>query len=596
MSVVDNQTKRKWKKGFRRQKRSAAAIGHQADEQIEKFLIRRFDRLTSVRKFIILWIGLFGILFFSIVVQLKALTPYYQKLGPVPGGIYSEGIIGTFTNANPLYTTSAPDSAVSHLVFSGLFKYDKSNKLVGDLAKGILVNTNQTRYTVQLKHDIKWQDGAAFTADDVLFTYRTIQNIEAQSPLYTSWQGITVKKLDAYTVAFELPNQLTSFPQSLTNGIVPQHLLGNIKPPQLRSAEFNTSPVGTGPFEWKFVEITGKDTTDRQQRISLSAFSRYSTGAPKLGGFNLVTFTDDDHLLSAFNKKQINAMSGLNSIPSYLSKDKNIHIYRTQLTGAVMAFFNNSNPLLANADLRRALVSGVDRKQLPSTLGYPVELADGPFLHNHLGYDPSVTQLPYDQSSANQLLDKAGWLSSDSGERADKDNKPLQLSLASQDTQEYTQVAQYLQRQWAKLGVKVNVNYYSNDDLQNNIIANHDYDILLYGINIGVDPDVFAYWHSSQAAVTSQGHLNLSEYKSQASDQALEAGRTRSDPTLRTIKYKAFLTNWVSDAPALALYQPVVTYVSRGPVFNYERDSANSSSDRFYNVSQWMIRQRHQTM
>jgi peptide/nickel transport system substrate-binding protein len=596
MAVIGNQRKRRWKKGFRRQKRSAAEIGQQADEQIEKFLIRRFDRLASVRKFIFLWVGLFGILFFAIAFQLRALGPYYQKLGPTPGGIYSEGIVGAFTNANPLYTTSAPDAAASHLVFSGLFKYDQHNKLVGDLAKDYIVNPTQTSYTVHLRHNITWHDGAAFTADDVVFTYRTIQNIEAQSPLYTSWQGITVTKFDAYTVNFKLPNQLSAFPFSLTNGIVPQHLLSNIKPPQLRSSEFNTTPVGTGPFEWKFVEVTGKDSTDRQQRISLAAFGKYWPGKPKLDGFNLTTFTDDEHLLSAFNKKQVNAMSGLNSVPDYISKDKSVHVYTTPLTSAVMAFFNTSNPVLSDVNTRQALVSGVDRDQILGVLDYPVSLVDGPFLKTQVGYDPSVTELPHNQEAANQLLDKAGLSRDSSGQRLGKDSKPLHISLASQDTQEYTQVAQFLQKEWAKLGVKVDVNYYSNDDLQGNIIANHDYDILLYGINIGVDPDVFAYWHSSQAAVTSQGHLNLSEYQSKAADQALEAGRTRSDPTLRAVKYKSFLTSWVNDAPALALYQPVITYVSRGPVFNYERDSTNSSSDRFYNVSEWMIRQKHQTM
>src|SRR3546814_8578870 len=60
-------------------------------------------------------------------------TLFRSSLQPVRGGLYTEGIIGSFTNANPLYATGAADTAVSRLVFSGLFKYDNSNKLVGDL-------------------------------------------------------------------------------------------------------------------------------------------------------------------------------------------------------------------------------------------------------------------------------------------------------------------------------------------------------------------------------------------------------------------------------------------------------------------------------
>jgi ABC-type transport system substrate-binding protein len=153
-----------------------------------------------------------------------------------------------------------------------------------------------------------------------------------------------------------------------------------------------------------------------------------------------------------------------------------------------------------------------------------------------------------------------------------------------------------LQSQWSKIGVRVDVRYYGGDDLQKAVIPSHDYDILLYGISLGVDPDVFAYWDSSQASLSSQGHLNLSEYKSKAADQAIESARTRADSDLRITKYKVFLNAWVSDAPALALYQPNMIYVSRGPVFNYERKEANRSTDRFYNVNEWMIRQRHQTL
>jgi peptide/nickel transport system substrate-binding protein len=259
-----------------------------------------------------------------------------------------------------------------------------------------------------------------------------------------------------------------------------------------------------------------------------------------------------------------------------------------------MTFFNTSHPILNDINVRRALVSGVDRNNISNILEFPVKASDSPLLPAQLGYDPSIVEFGYDQNNASQLLDNAGWVSG--GNARTKDGKPLKLTLAAQDTPAYTQVAQYLQTQWSKVGVRVDVRYYSSDDLQKAVVPSHDYDILLYGISLGVDPDVFAYWDSSQASISSQGHLNLSEYRSRAADQALESSRTRADADLRVTKYKAFLTAWVNDAPALALYQPNMIYVSRGPVFNYERKQANSSADRFYNVDQWMIRQRHQSL
>ena len=467
---------------------------------------------------------------------------------------------------------------------------------MGDLAQSWTVDKTGKIYTVTLKKGLTWQDGAPFNSADVVFTYDiNYQTPEAQSSLYTSWQGVKVTASGPYTVVFSLPNTLSSFPSALTNGIVPVHLLKKIPAPGLRSADFNTKPVGTGPFMWKFVEVTGSSSTDRQQRISLEPFDHYWVGKPKLDGFSLLTFSDDQHLINAFKNKQINAMSGLETLPDELAGDNNIQTYTTPLTSEVMSFFNNSHPLLNNVNIRKALVSGIDRKQLIPLLPYTVNLLNGPLLPGQIGYSKSVGQLPYNLKQANQLLDQAGWKRGAGGQRF-KDGQPLTFSLSSQDTEIYSRVAKFLQDQWSALGVKVMVHYYSGDDLQSDIIANHDYDILLYGINIGVDPDVFAYWDSSQANVNSQGHLNLSEYKSTVADQALEAGRTRLNPAVRAVKYAAFVKAWSQDAPALALYQPSFLYITRNPVFGYERKADNSPVDRFYNVANWMIRQQHQNL
>jgi peptide/nickel transport system substrate-binding protein len=121
-------------------------------------------------------------------------------------------------------------------------------------------------------------------------------------------------------------------------------------------------------------------------------------------------------------------------------------------------------------------------------------------------------------------------------------------------------------------------------------LASHRYDALLHGITIGTDPDVFAYWHSSQFDVRSANRYNFSEYKSDAADNALQAGRSRVDPALRAIKYQPFLDAWQKDAPALGLYQPRYLYLTRGEVFGLKEHAVNTGVDRLANVDDWMIR------
>lgn len=239
--MIDRTTKLRWRRRVRHSKRQVEDLGVQAEEQLERHFIRRLHRLWEVRRFVLTWLLLLSLMITGVVFQNRRLSGHYQSLQPVPGGSFTEGIIGAFTNANPLYASGAVDASVSKLVFAGLMKYDQSNHLVGDLAEKWTVDDRGLHYTVTLRPNLVWQDGQSLTADDVVFTYQTIQNPDAKSPFLGSWQGIKVDAKNARTVEFTLPNVLASFPYSLTNGIVPKHLLNNIPPTQLRSVRFNTA-------------------------------------------------------------------------------------------------------------------------------------------------------------------------------------------------------------------------------------------------------------------------------------------------------------------------------------------------------------------
>jgi peptide/nickel transport system substrate-binding protein len=205
-----------------------------------------------------------------------------------------------------------------------------------------------------------------------------------------------------------------------------------------------------------------------------------------------------------------------------------------------------------------------------------------------LGYVKELTQLPLNIEASKTSLEGAGWKLGADGIRV-RAGKPLALQLYSQSTTEYAYVTQQLQQAWQKIGVRVDVILQSDDELQKTI-SRRDYGMLLYGISVGQDPDVFAYWHSSQANVLSSNRLNFSEYKSTVADKALEGGRTRVEPALRTAKYRPFLEAWRNDAPALMLYQPRYLYVTDTDVDGLKPTLLNASTDRYGSVEQWAIK------
>lgn len=582
--MVSRAFKLRVRRRVRLRQRQVEAFGLQAEEQLEQNLFRRLGRFRDARRFILTWVLLIVLLGGCIIAQSRALNGYYKVPQPAAGGTLNEGIIGSFTNANPVYATSAVDLAVSRLIFAGLYKYDGSNQLVGDLADGPwTVDAAGTTYTVHLRSGLTWQDGKSLTAQDVAFTFGVIQNADAQSPFNAAWQGVAVAAPNATTVTFTLPDPLASFPYSLTMGIIPQHILGNTSMAEMRTATFNTaSPVGAGPFSWSAIEVAGNN----QVRIALTPFQAYHTDAPKLNGFVIHTFRDQASMVASFNGQEINAMSGLSQLPSDV---KNARSYSMPLTAAVMTFFKTSEGVLSDANVRHALVQGTDTNSIISSLGYPARAVREPLLQGQAGYDPAYYQASYSQAAAEQQLDAAGWKRAADGIRY-KDKQPLTFSLYAEDTSEYAKVARQLQKQWKALGVKLDLQLQDTDDFQSTLTF-HGYDALLYGISIGKDPDVYAYWSSAQADVRAASRLNFSEYQSAAADSSLEAGRTRTDPALRAVKYKGFLQAWQKDAPALGLYQPRYLYVSRSPIFNLQEHYLNTAADIYGNVNDWMIRQ-----
>lgn len=578
-----------FRRKLKRSQKQAEVFSTQAEQNIDRHLFKRFGRLSDVRRFVISWLALMILIIGVLVAQTIALGNQYQTVQPVPGGIYKEGVLGTFTNANPIYATSSVDNTVSRLIFAGLLKYDENNQLVPDLAESYTISANGLIYTVRLKPNLTWQDGQPLTSSDVVYTYQTIQNPDAQSPLQSSWQGITVTVTDPQTVTIKLPSALAAFPNNLTTGIVPQHILGKTAPTDLRSSDFNTAkPVGAGPFAWQAIEADGDDLDAIQQKIGLKPFDQYVLGKPKLNEFIVQAYANKDQLIDAFTSGKLTGLAGLNSTPKEIREMSSANILNIPLNAANMVFFKTTSGVLADKQVRQALVQSADVAKITKQLDYPTRQVRSPILSGQVAYDHKYVQAGFDLGAAKQKLSAAGWIAGKDGLRT-KNGQPLEFSLTISDIAENRMVAKQLQAQWRAVGAKVNIDSQKQSDFQNSV-ADHSYDALLFGISIGSDPDVYVYWNSSQSDVRSTNRLNFSEFKNAIADIALEAGRTRRDPAIREVKYKPFLQAWQQEAPALGLFQPRLLYITNGPVFGLTEQSINTPAGRFNNVENWQIR------
>jgi len=558
-----------------------------AEDTLERNFFRRLQRLKPVRRFVSTWILLLLIIIGCSIAQLQQLSGLYQTTQAVPGGIYNEGILGSISNVNPIFATSDVDRTLARLIFAGLLTYDADGHLVNCLASGYRVSDDGKTYTVTLKHDLTWQDGRSLTADDVAYTFNTIKNPDTQSPLFNTWQKVTVAAPDQYTVTFTLPSPLAAFPYLLTTGIIPAHILATTAPSDLRSADFNTmNPIGAGAFMWHGVQVQGSDPDETEEQVALLPFTHYVLGTPKLNEFVVKAYASPDMLTDNFKDGQLTAAAGLTSVPDKLPGGA---VVRSMLMNAgTYVFFKTSTGVLADKTVRQALVLAADPAKILQSLSYNTRPVIEPLLAGQLAFNPAYAQKTGDEAAARAQLLAAGWTPNAKGVLT-KDGQPLAFTLAATDTPEYEQVSHLLVQQWRKLGAQVKVELLSNADYAT-ALAGHTYDATLYGIALGQDPDVYAYWDSSQADVRSTNRLNLSEWKNTTADDALEAGRTRLDPSLRVIKYAPFLQAWQQDAPALGLYQPRYLYLTHGTVYGLTEKPISNTVDRLNGVQDWQIR------
>jgi peptide/nickel transport system substrate-binding protein len=579
---------RVFKKRYSKRLNQFEQLGSETSDKFEKNFVKRLSRLESVGRFTFIWTGGILILIFLVILQTLNLSNYFQVLKPIPGGTFTEGIFGNYTNSNPIYASTEVDHSISSLIFAGLLRYNSQNQLVGDLSTSYTVDSSGLDYTFNLRPNLKWQDGQPLTSRDVAYTFNLIKNPNSQSPLFASWQNIKISIPTPNSVVFTLPNPLSSFPESLTTGILPAHLLNNIPIESLRTANFNTiSPIGSGPFKLTAVKNTGSTIDTQKETIELSPFSNYWMGRPKLDSFVIQAYSSKTFMISDFKNGSIDAISGLSDTQSGLSKSTKI--YSFPLTAANMVFFKTTSAPLNDVNVRQALELATNQQSIIKSLNYKTIAVDEPLLKGQLAYNPKYAQAAYNITTAASKLNADGWVLGSDGYRH-KAGQTLTVNLTASNSNESSSVAERLSNDWKNIGVKTNLNLLSDSDLEYSL-SYHNYNALLYGISIGVDPDVYAYWDSSQADPRSPFRLNLSEYSSVAANESLEQGRTRLDPNLRVIKYQSFLQAFQNDVPAIGLYQPRYLYISNLKIFGLREGTINTATDRYNNVVNWEIRQ-----
>lgn len=521
------------------------------------------------------------------IILLYQVNKHFLIEVPDYGGTLTEGVVGSPRFVNPLLASSDIDKDLTKLVYSGLLKEDPSGKIVTDLAEKYEISDDGLSYTVTLKNDLYFHDGFKLTIDDVIFTIEKAQDPNLKSPRGGNWEGVNISKKDENTLTFHLRQAYSPFIHSLTLGILPKHIWENATIEEFPFSQFNVKPVGSGPYK---VESTVIADSGLPNEYKLKSFERYSLGKPFITNIIFKSYQNERDLIDAYKNGDIESLHSISPKQLPNLEIKNDEIILSPLPRIFGVFFNqNVAPVFVNKEVRVALDMSIDKKSIIDEIldGY------GTAINSPI---PTKELSSKDEETSDEKIEKAkayliknGWKQNSSGIFEKKDKKgtvALSFSISTGDAPELKETAFLLQKQWQKLGARVEVKIFEIGDLNLDIIKTRKYDSLLFGEIIGRDMDLYPFWHSS--ARNTPG-LNIAMYTNIKADKILENIRKTTD-TEKQKKLLADLEKEIkNDSPVVFTYSPHFIYIIPNKVKNANVGQLTYPGERFSNINTWYI-------
>jgi len=543
----------------------------------------------------------------AIVILTAGCTKISSQTGPGTGGnswtehgVLRWAGLSAPDNLNPLVGNQQIEVDLSMFWGGYLLNWSDQSQFVPELAaveptlKNGGISKDGLTITYHLRKGVKWQDGAPFTADDVIYTYQQVMNKNNNVASTVGYDDITsIDEPTPYTIVVHLKKRYTPFVATFftMSGtpycILPKHLLAPIADKgqgNLNHAAFNHMPVGTGPF--KIVEYQPGSL------VRMVANPTYWRGAPKLKEVDYHIVPQENTILLQLESHDADFEYNAPSVqaPSLqVLEGKGFTVDRVPFTQYSQIAFNLQNPILADVNVRRALTYATNRSEIVDKVTHGVEMLGDtdqpPFLW---AYTNDVAKYPYDPVKAGQLLDQAGWTMGGDGYRH-KNGQTLELTMSgSTGAATNSQIEVVTQNDWKKVGVKLDIKNYNTDIFfatygAGGILQTGKFDVAVYAWINGVDPDDSTLFMCNQFPPAGQ---NVYHICNSQLDAAENTALTDYDPAHRKAAYATVQQVVADQVPLIVLYYARRLDVANSDFTGYKPAHAVSE---FWNTWEWSI-------
>ena len=373
-----------------------------------------------------------------------------------------------------------------------------------------------------LRKGVQFHDGHEVDAHDVRFTYDAIVDPKNLSPRVADYEPVkTVQVVDPFTVRIVYKRLYSPALGTWGMAVLPEHLLNEeaLKTEALalgedpatftmRQSRFNRNPVGCGPFvfeSWK-----------SDQYIVLERFKDYWEGAANYEKY--IYRIIPDHLTQEmeFYAGTVDAYSVQPQQVERLKDDPKYQSFSGLSFGYTYIGYNMRKPPFDDKRVRRALGMAIDVDKIIQYVLYGQgERITGPFVKQTDYYNHDIPPLEYDPQGALRLLQEAGYHRNQDG-WLEKNGNRLQFTLITNNGNNLRKaVLAIAQDAWRQIGIDVRTDLLEWAVFIQERVNKGDFDALVLGWSMGIEPDLYQIWHSSQ---TQPHQLNFVGFKNEEAD------------------------------------------------------------------------------
>ncbi len=527
-----------------------------------------------------------------------ALTPVPSPTPSQPvrprGGTLTVRMLSDITELNPWLNAGNRDADnISGLLFGGLTRLDNHLQPQPGLAERWDVSEDGTSLTFHLRKGVLWHDAEPLTAEDVVWSYRTMLGIKSSYHSLLRIQEI-VQSVEAvepitWTVRFKLKSRNSPLLSDLSMPVLPSHILSGTTPDKLAQSQFSQAPVGTGAFLF--------EKREAGQSITLKANDSFYGGRPAIDRVAFLVASLEDVAISALREGNL-MLAQLSPVSAerLVGEQPGMRGGAYDELGYDFVAFNLRAPRpFSDTRLRRAWALALDKPGLAFAAtgsgGNPVW---SDVNRASWAYNPDVPKPGGNPDEARKLLASAGWADTNGDGIVEKDGKPLEASLfVRPDNAVRRKAAEAMVAPLQNVGIRVKVDL---ADFNTALLARisplsrppFDFDVVMLGwTRSGVDPDPYALFHSSQIPTAAAPQLlNFPGFAAPEYDALTIEARSTYDFTRRKEIYARMQSIIASELPYYFLWAEKFGVVV-GPKLKGDIDFG--SPRYMWNAAQWYI-------